>query len=150
MKYCPNCGAQLEEGAVTCASCGEPVVIPAPAAPYVDPTDHTSEFDPADISENKVFALLPFVLGIVGLIVALLARNDSKYTAFHVRQYLKLAICNAIIGFISAVLCWTILVPCAGGICIVILLVLRIICFFQICKGQAKEPAIISKLGFLK
>jgi uncharacterized membrane protein len=122
---------------------------PAPA-PYVDPTDHTGEFEAADISDNKVVAMLPYLLGIVGLIIALLARGDSAYAGFHVRQYLKICICEAIIAICSAVLCWTLLVPIAGGICVVILLVVRIICFFQICKGQAKEPAIVCKLGFLK
>lgn len=32
----------------------------------------------------------------------------------------------------------------------IILLVLRIISFFQICSGKAKEPAIIRSLGFLR
>ena len=31
-----------------------------------------------------------------------------------------------------------------------IVLVLKVICFFQICNGKAKEPAIIRGLGFLK
>ncbi len=151
MKFCPNCGSQVEEGAASCPSCGEPLAQAAPApAPYVDPTDHTSEFDPADISENKVVAMLPYVLGIVGLILALLAHTDSRYASFHVKQYLKICICEAIVAILSAVLCWTFLVPIAGAVCVVILLVVRIICFFQICKGQAKEPAIVCKLGFLK
>lgn len=152
MKFCPNCGSPLEEGAVTCPNCGDPLTLhaePAPA-PYVDPMDHTGEFDPADISENKVIAMLPYILGVAGLIIALLARSDSLYAKFHVRQYLKICVCEAIVAICSAVLFWTVLVPLAGCICVVILLVIRIICFFQICKGMAKEPAIVGKLGFLK
>ena len=83
MKFCPNCGSPLEEGAVTCPNCGDPLTQnaePAPA-PYVDPMDHTGEFDAADISENKVIAMLPYILGIAGLIIALLARSDSPYAA---------------------------------------------------------------------
>ena len=79
MKFCPNCGSPLEEGAVTCPNCGDPLTLkaePAPA-PYVDPMDHTGEFDAADISENKVIAMLPYILGVAGLIIALLARSDS-------------------------------------------------------------------------
>ncbi len=152
MKFCPNCGNPLEEGATSCPKCGDPLTLQAAPipVPYVDPTDHTGEFDAADVSDNKVIAMLPYLMGIVGLIIALLARSDSPYAKFHTRQYLKICVCEAIIAICSAVLCWTILVPIAGAICIVILLVVRIICFFQICKGQAKEPAIVSRLGFLK
>ncbi len=151
MKFCPNCGAQLEEGAAGCPSCGAVFVAqPAPAAVYVDPTDHTSEFDAADISENKVFAMLPYLLSVVGVIIALLAKTESRYTAFHVRQSLKIFICQALVGIISAVLAITIIVPLAGAVCEIILLVVQIICFFQVCAGRAKEPAIVNRLGFLK
>ena len=66
MKFCPNCGSPLEEGATSCPNCGDPLTLqaePAPA-PYVDPLDHTGEFDAADISANKVVAMLPYILGI--------------------------------------------------------------------------------------
>ncbi len=152
MKFCPNCGSPLEPGATSCPNCGDPLTVQAVLAPepYVDPADHTGEFDAADVSDNKVIAMLPYLMGIVGLIIALLARLDSPYAAFHVRQYLKICVCEAIIAILSAVLFWTIIIPVAGGICVMILLVVRVICFFQICKGEAKEPAIISRLGFLK
>ena len=35
-------------------------------------------------------------------------------------------------------------------VALAIVLVLKVICFFQICSGKAKEPAIIRSLGFLK
>ena len=150
MKFCPNCGSPLEEGAVTCAKCGEPLSVQAAPVPYADPADHTGEFEAADISDNKVVAMLPYLMGVVGLIIALLARSDSPYAKFHIRQYLKICVCEAIIAICSAVLYWTFLVPIAGGICVIILLVVRVICFFQICGGKAKEPAIIRSLKFMK
>ena len=149
MKYCPNCGTQLDEGAGSCPNCGSVFAPPAPVY-EPDPTDHTLEFDPADVSENKVFAMLPYLMGIFGLIIALLAHTDSAYVRFHTRQFLKLAICESLVGIIAAVLVITIIVPLAAAICMLILLVIRIICFFQVCKGKAKEPAIVNKLGFLK
>ncbi len=153
MKYCPNCGAQLEEGAASCPSCGaffvaQPSAAPAPV--YGDLTDHTAEFDPADISENKVFAMLPYLLSLVGVVIALLARNGSKYTDFHIRQSLKIFICQAFVAMVSAILAITLIVPLAGAICEIILLVVQIICFFQVCAGKAKEPAIVNRFGFLK
>lgn len=149
MKFCPNCGSQLEENATNCTNCGAVFAVPAPAF-MPDLTDHTEEFDGADVSENKVIAMLPYLMGIIGVIIALLAKTESPYAAFHVRQFLKLAVCETLIGIVSAVLAITIIVPIAGAICMLILLVIRIICFFQVCRGQAKEPAIVNKLGFLK
>ena len=51
---------------------------------------------------------------------------------------------------VSAVLAFTFVVPIAGAVCIAILFVVRIICFFQVCSGKAKDAAIIGKLPFLK
>ena len=148
MKFCPNCGTQQEEGAQSCPNCGMTFETPAPV--YADPTDHTAEFDPADISDNKVYAILPYLMGIVGLIVTLLARTESPYAGFHLRQFLKICVCEAIVTIVSTVLCWTIIVPIAGAVCLVILFILRVIGFFQVCKGRAKEPGIVCNLRFLK
>lgn len=120
-----------------------------PQQNYYDPKDHTAEFDAKDISDNKVMAMLPYLLGTIGIIIALLASRESAYTYFHVRQALKITVVSVLIGIITVLLCWTIVVPIAGGVCGIILLVVRIICFFQICTGKAKEAPIVSGLGFL-
>ena len=70
--------------------------------------------------------------------------------AFHVRQALKFAVLDTLLGLISLVLCWTVVVPILAGIAAVVLLVVRIICFVQICQGKAVEPAVIRSFGFLK
>ena len=151
MKICPNCGAQLDDGAMFCSGCGynfaagQPQYA-RPAAAY-DPFDHTAEFDPKDISENKVLAMAAYVLGFVGIIICLLAINNSKYVAFHVKQAIKLTICLTI----SALLC---IIPILGwlayAVIAVICLVVDIIGFFNVCNGKAKELPIVCKLGFLK
>lgn len=115
-----------------------------------DPFDHTAEFDPKDISDNKVIAMLCYLLGSIGVIIALLAANKSDYAAFHVRQALKLTVVNVLLGIVAIVLAITIVVPIAAAICVGIVSVLRIIAFFQICCGKAKEPAIIRNLKFLR
>ena len=46
--------------------------------------------------------------------------------------------------------CWTVVVPIAAAICFIILLVVRIISFVNVCNGKAKEAAIVSNFGFLK
>ncbi len=117
---------------------------------YYDPKDHTAEYSQKDISDNKVMAMVPYLLGTIGVIIALLASRESPYTYFHVRQSLKITVCSALVGIISALLFWTVLVPIAGGICMVILIVVRIISFFQVCSGTAKEAAIIGSFNFLR
>lgn len=121
-----------------------------PQQPAYDPADHTAEFDPEDISQNKVIAMAAYILGTVGIIIALLAAPQSKYAAFHSRQALKLDIVSTLLLIVSAVLAFTFIVPIAGAVCIAILFVVRIICFFQVCSGKAKDAAIIGKLPFLK
>ena len=177
MKNCPNCGSQMDDAAAFCTNCGSPFAPPAPpvqpaepaqqppysatqqpqppqaayaAAPVFDPYDHTAEFDPKDISDNKVFAMISYLLGTMGIIIALLASHSSAYTMFHVRQALKFSVVTILMAICTCLLFWTILVPIACGIMLAILEVIRIICFFQICSGKAKEPAIIRNLSFLK
>ena len=115
-----------------------------------DNFDHTAEFDPKDISDNKVIAMLVYLLGIIGIFMALIGSNTSPYAGFHVRQALKFVVCESILAICTMLLFWTIIVPIAAAIAYIVLAVVKIICFFQICSGKAKEPAIIRSLGFLK
>ena len=140
MKFCTKCGTQCEDNAVACPNCGEKMVVSGV-------TDHTAEFNAKDISDNKVVAMLPYLLGVVGLIVAILLANTSEYVRFHVRTALKFTVVQALLVFvnISPFLGWLVYI-----VCTIIIVVLKLIAFFQVCKGQAKDPAIISSLGFLK
>lgn len=178
MKICPNCHAQLDDSSIFCTSCGtqfgavppqqnavppqqsavppqqnaippqQNAVPPQPAfAPAYDSYDHTAEFDPKDISDNKVFAMLCYLMDFIGIIVALLATHSSKYTMFHVRQALKITVVSILSVFV-------LIIPFLGWIAFPILQgiiwVIKIISFFQICSGKAKEPAIIRSFGFLR
>ena len=40
--------------------------------------------------------------------------------------------------------------PILGALAIVVIYVVRIICFFQVCSGKAKDAALIGSLPFLK
>ena len=127
---------------------GQPGVYQQPMYAY-DPTDHTMEMDPQDISDNKILAIACYILSWPGMIVALLAARDSKFVGFHLRQMLKLNVLEVLIALITLVLCWTIIVPIAGGICEVVLLVVQIIGFVNTCKGKAKELPIVNAFKFL-
>ena len=125
-----------------------PGAIPNPTPAY-DIYDHTAEFDPADISENKCFALLTYLLGAIGILLAALVSHDSAYVRFHLRQAVKFTVVNILLGIVAGVLCFTVIVPIAAGVCYVIMFVLKIIAVIQIFGGRAVEPYIIRNLGFL-
>lgn len=149
MKFCPKCGTQLEDNVTFCSNCGNQ--LDASVVVSNDPFDHTAEFDVKDISDNKVIAMLPYLMGLLGVIVAaLLAKGESQYVSFHIRQALKLNIVAMLVSIVAAVLAFTIIVPIAAGVCAIVILVLQVIAFFQVCGGKAKEPAIIKNLSFLK
>ena len=144
MAFCPVCGAQVQDGAPNCPNCGA-AFAQAPA--NFDPKDHTAEFDPKDISDNKVFAMAAYLMGIAGVIITLLAAQKSNFAMFHARQSMKISMCEILCAIILIV---PILGWIAAPICLIILFVVRIILFFQVCKGQAKDAPIIGNFGFLK
>ena len=146
--------------------------------------DHTNEFDAKDVSENKAVAMLVYLLGFLGIIIALLAGTTSPYAAFHVRQGLKFVVMDTLIAIV-AFLFFLIMIPFTTGsllsglsgygygggvdlggfaaiggfgaivylllgIFTLVLAVVKIICFFSICKGEAKEPPIVRAFGFLR
>ncbi len=162
MKVCPKCQSQLNDNADFCTSCGslvgksnnqkyEPIQSqPQPVHNFYDRYDHTNEFEESDISNNKVFAMLVYLTGWIGIIVALLASNKSSYVGFHVRQALKFTVIEILVGIITALFFWTFIIPIVCGIFFLVLFVIKIICFFQICGGKAKEPYIIRNFTFLK
>ncbi len=150
MKVCPNCRLSYDDQANHCAQCGGPLTFIPNTQTFQDPADHTAEFDPADISQNKVLAMAPYLLGWIGIIITLLASGTSPYAAFHVKQALKIQICATLLSLIAGVLAFTIIVPIVAAVAILVLGVVQIICFFQVCAGKAKEPPIVAKLAFLK
>lgn len=181
MKMCPNCRNEVKDDAVFCPICGtaigvapqfhpqqaaqstsgysenrDPSPVITPAVPHVDPYDHTKDFDTADICENKATAMLMYLLGPLGILVALLAAGSSKYVAFHVKQAIKLTVAE-ILGILAltviSYLLWNIrlrvLMLFLIAVALIGLVALHLICVFQICKGKAVETYLVRKLKFL-
>ena len=92
---CPKCGSEMADGSAFCTKCGASLAAGAqqgmpqgnpnpqgmpygnpnpqmnngmPQQQYYDPKDHTAEFNPKDISDNKVMAMLPYLMGTIGII----------------------------------------------------------------------------------
>ena len=150
MAFCPQCGAQVEDGATVCPQCGasmNPAPAPQSAPAYYEESRCGASYDADDISNNKVFALAAYLLGPVGIIIAMLAAQNSPFAMFHARQSLKLSIVQVIL----VILC---IVPILGwiafAICSAIMLVVEIIMIVHACKGEAVEPPIVGELKFLK
>ncbi len=132
--------------------------VPPQSVPYyatpvqrpVEKFDFTDDFDQQDIAENKLMAMVVYLLSVVGIALAYLKKSDSAYLDFHLKQGLKLVVVEAIVSIATVVLSFTVIVPVAGAVCLVVLAVIRIISFVDVCKGKAKIPAIIRNLDFLK
>lgn len=122
--------------------------------------NHSQRFSAHDISENKVSAIAAYLLGSIGIIIALLIARDSAYTAFHVRQALKITICSVILELFAAIFAFFGMIPFVGIIFKMMLvltcaawagtLLLRLIAIAQVSNGEAKEPAVICNFAFLK
>lgn len=115
-----------------------------------DANDHTAQFDPRDISDNKIYAMLCYLLSFVGIIVALLAAPRSPYCQFHLRQAVKLLILETITVVACSLLFWTLIVPFVGSIFLIVLTVIQVVCFFQVCGGKAKDALIVRSCNFMK
>lgn len=146
MKFCPNCHQTYDDSANVCGQCGAQLIA-IPNNVTADTTDHTSEFDPRDISDNKIFAVCPYIFSVLGIIIALLASGSSPYTAFHVRQSLKLTVFTVLFSVLAVIpfLGWIVV-----GLWYIAAAVIQIICIVRILQGKAKEVPIVNKVPFLK
>ncbi len=182
MKECPNCRNQITDSSVFCPVCGtavgiapqfssqekaefrhkadeafNPPPIDAPTAPYIDPFDHTSIFESADISENKPAVMLAYLLGPFGILIALLSSGDSAYARFHIKQSMKLTVAE-ILGIVliavASYIMWSIRLRMLMFFVVIAsfaaLVILHLLCFYQVCKGKAVEVYIVRNLRFLK
>ena len=163
MSVCPICNSEVPAGSNYCTMCGnrlpdEAQTPPSQSSVYQnyyrpDPVpnafDHTAEFDEKDIHENKLYAMLMYMLSLVGVFLAVLSAKDSPYVQFHLRQNLKLFVVEFLLAIVASVLAITMIIPVICAVGIVICVILRVIAFFQVCGNQAMEVPIIRALKFL-
>ena len=157
MAFCNKCGQQIDDNVQTCPNCGAPNGVAGNAQNFVNnftnTADFTAQFDPQDIQNNKVMALLAY-LGFLFLI-PLLAAPNSKFARFHANQGIVLFIFEAIAGVVTGIIC---IIPFVGWIIGGILssavgifgLVLMILGIVNAVNGQAKQLPLIGGITLLK
>lgn len=192
MAFCGKCGQQINDGVKFCPACGTPLSVAAvpgtqprpetvqpqtasqPAAEanndidekfarFNNTADSTAAFDPKDIEQNKVMAILAY-FGIL-VLVPILAAKESRFARYHSNQGLLL--CIAMFGWIiadgiltallRAILwkglgLWSIYSLCGTVLNLVYVLftVLAIIGILNAVNGRAKELPLIGKYRILK
>lgn len=116
MNYCGKCGNLLTENEKYCPSCGARVQDSEQsfdsAADASDKREHTAEFDPQDMAENKYLAAICY-LGILFMLIAVLVKPNSKFVKFHANQSLLVQLAAAALSVAAAV-------PIAGLIVLVL------------------------------
>lgn len=164
MRSCPNCHYELNDEDLYCPVCGtglnayipprpehtEPKPEPVLPVPTIDPYDHTEDYLEEDINGTKLICMLVYLLDFFGVIIGLLAAKESEFTAFHIKQSMKFTVVEVLIGLVTAVLCWTVIVPILASVALIVLLVIKFVSFTQVCSGKAKEPILIRSIPFLK
>jgi len=149
MAFCPKCGTKLEDGTSFCPNCGARIDTERSASKtdfsedlkkLADTPDTTANYSAADISNNKVMAILCY-LGILWLIPFLTAK-ESPFVKYHLNQGLTLLI----LGLIVAVISW---IPVIGWLCGVVVFALAIIGIVNVVNGKAQELPVIGRFKLL-
>lgn len=160
MTYCSKCSTAINDELKFCPNCGEavenkPAVSPEnneiPKADTVSEAlnklkvtkDETECFEKADIENNKIMAVLAYIIFLVPLIAA----KDSPFARFHTNQGIVLVIASVAASVIAVipVFGWTI-APVIG----IAVTVLAVIGILNSLNGRAKELPIIGKIRILK
>lgn len=114
--------------------------------------DSTSEFDPNDVQQNKVMAILAYLSWLV--LIPLFAAKESKFARYHCNQGIMLAIAEIIVWVIFGILS---MIPYVGWIFIVLNSLISLVCLvfavtgiINAANGKAKELPFIGKFNILK
>ena len=153
MAFCPKCGAKVEEGTAFCPNCGSKLNVEKAAQKtdfsedlkkLADTPDTTANYDPRDIADNKLMAILCY-LGILWLI-PFLAAKESPFVKFHLNQGLVLLVIDVVVW----ILCRIPVIRFVGWIVSIAVFALIIIGIINVCNGKAQELPVVGKYTLLK
>ena len=63
---------------------------------------------------------------------------------------MKFTVLEVLLGLAAGLLCWTVLVPIVAAFAMVVLTVIKFICFLQVCRNKAVDAPLVRNIGFLK
>lgn len=164
MAYCSKCGQEIPEGMRYCTACGADSGVngtdggarrdgSANFEQILDAEDYTASFDPSDIRDNKIYAVLAY-LGIL-VLIPLLAARKSPFARFHTEQGFLLFILGAAKEIVFKIL-YTILrgtmfgvgaaaVHTLSWVASILLFIWAVIGIVNAVQGKAKELPLIGK-----
>ena len=131
MKFCENCGAQMQDNERFCPQCGRDTVAaqqqpqqpfqqgyqqgyqqqpysngmngqPNAFQKFFNTPDSTAAFNPTDIQQNKFMAILSY-FGILALIPYFGAKQ-SPYAQYHAKQGMNLMLVDIGVGILSFII----------------------------------------------
>lgn len=150
MKYCSQCGAQMDDAAVFCPTCGyrfgEGQQQWAP--PPVGNRSGFAQDEARDAADHKAHAILGY-FGIL-ILVPILSAKDSPFAKFHANQSLWLIIAGIALSVITSILGWIpgigwliALISWGAGIAIFVFEIMGIV---YAAKGEKKFVPLVDKL----
>lgn len=111
--------------------------------------DKTDLFSEEEVKKYRLTAVLIYLLGIFGIILALVTDKESDYLKFHVNEGLKIAVVTAALALISVLLSFTFIVPVLSGMGLIICTVINLISAYKTLNGKSENAVIIRNLKIL-
>lgn len=113
------------------------------------PWDKTDLFPKDEAQEYRLTAVLIYLLGIFGIILALCTDKSSRYLKFHIDEEIKITVVTAGLTLISVLLSFTFIVPVLSAAGIVLCSAINLICAYKTLKGRSENAVIIRNLTIL-
>ena len=159
MAFCGKCGAQLNDGAKFCPSCGAPTGSEqAQQQTYQQPQQQAYAPVQSDAQQKKVMGILAYLSWLV--IVPWIAAKESPFARYHTNQGLVLAIVEIAWWILSAILTaiataayslgFLAVIGVISWILGIVFLVFSILGIVNAAKGEMKPLPIIGGIKILK
>lgn len=151
-KFCPQCGAPIEEGATACRYCRTPVNGADTSSVSQSYSQGTVYEDRGmsgqdDVQSHKLHAILAY-FGVL-VLIPIFAAPDSRFARFHANQGLTLLIMSIVLSIIDGIIGFF-LIGFIVDILRIVIVILAIMGIVAAAKGEEKELPIIGEIRLLK
>ena len=137
--FCSKCGSPVPDGSPSCPNCGAVFSSSASQPTYQKPP--TPMFAPADIEENRGVAILTAIFNSF-FWIPIIYDKSSPYGMFYANNAVLLIILSAIVSIISSILFFTIIIPIAAAVFLMVLWIMNLV---NACKGYEKPLPLVGK-----